>query len=76
MTDLTTCKDCSGPAPPVGDDGQANCYPVSYRKFYVNQHYFLHSADHMKSDLAQYGPISCGIEATALFEEYRGGIYS
>lgn len=30
----------------------------------------------MKSDLAQYGPISCGIQATTEFGEYRGGIYS
>ena len=73
---IFACKDCAGPPPAVGDDGQANCAPVEFRKYYTNQHYFVHGADHMKSDLAQYGPIACSIEATAAFEEYRGGIYS
>lgn len=30
----------------------------------------------MKSELAQHGPISCGIQATAAFDVYTGGIYS
>jgi len=30
----------------------------------------------MKTDLAKYGPISCGIQATPDFEKYTGGIYS
>ena len=30
----------------------------------------------MKADLAKYGPIACGIEATDAFEKYTGGIYS
>lgn len=31
----------------------------------------------MKSELAQYGPISCGIQATDTFDNtYSGGIYS
>jgi len=30
----------------------------------------------MKADLAVHGPISCGIQATANFDIYMGGIYS
>ncbi len=30
----------------------------------------------MKSELAVHGPISCGIDATPEFHNYKGGIYS
>jgi cathepsin X len=30
----------------------------------------------MKSDLARYGPIGCGIQATPEFDAYMGGIYT
>jgi len=30
----------------------------------------------MKSDLARYGPLGCGIHATDEFDAYKGGIYS
>lgn len=30
----------------------------------------------MKAELAQHGPIGCGIQATYDFGEYKGGIYS
>ena len=30
----------------------------------------------MKAELAQHGPIECGIQATYEFGEYKGGIYS
>ena len=34
-------------------------------------------ADQMKAELAQFGPISCGIQATDTFDDtYSGGIYS
>lgn len=30
----------------------------------------------MKSELAQLGPIECGIQATTEFGDYKGGIYT
>lgn len=58
---MDVCRDCVGPAPPVGDDGLSNCYAVPHKKYYVNEYYPVVGADQMKSDLAQFGSIGCGI---------------
>jgi len=73
---IDECRDCTWPPPPVGDDGLSGCTAVTHNKYYVNEYYNLKGADQMKSDLAQYGPISCGIHATPEFDAYTGGIYS
>lgn len=73
---IDACRECTGPAPPVGDDGQDNCWAVPHRKYYVSEYYSVVGADQMKSELAQYGPIECGIQATPEFDAYIGGIYS
>jgi len=75
-TDIDQCRDCSPPPPAAGESGLDGCYPVPHRKYYVNEYYNLSGAAQMKSDLATYGPISCGIQATTEFDAYRGGIYS
>jgi cathepsin X len=50
---------------------------VSHKKYYVSEFYGVVGADQMKSELAQFGPISCGIQATPTFDTtYYGGIYS
>lgn len=73
---MDICKDCRGPPPAEGDDGQANCWAVDYKKYYVSDYYSVSGADKMKAELFKYGPISCGIMVTDGFEKYTGGIYS
>ena len=73
---IDICKDCRGPPPAVGDDGQANCWAVDYRKYYVSSYYNVRGVDQMKAELYKYGPISCGIAADDLLEAYTGGIFS
>ena len=75
-SDIDQCRDCVPPPPAEGDSGLANCYAVPWRHYYVNEYYSVVGADQMKSDLARFGPISCGIQATNEFEAYTGGIYS
>ena len=63
-TDFDLCRDCIPPAPAPGDDGLDNCAPVAHKKYYVSEYYSVVGAAQMKSELAQWGPISCGIQAT------------
>ena len=73
---IDTCKECWGPPPPEGDDGQDTCFAVTpARRYYVTDYYSVRGEENMKAAL-QDGPISCGIHATDAFEEYTGGIYS
>lgn len=73
---MDICKDCRGPPPAEGDDGQENCWAVDYKKYYVSDYYSVSGADKMKAELYKYGPISCGIMVTDGFEKYTSGIYS
>ena len=73
---IDICKDCRGPPPVEGDDGQANCWAVDYRKHYVSDYYSFRGADKMKAELFKNGPISCGVAVDDLFEAYAGGIFS
>jgi len=73
---MDLCKDCRGPPPAEGDDGQANCWAVDYKKYYVSNYYGLSGANKMKAEIFKNGPISCGLMVTDGFEAYKGGIYS
>jgi len=74
--DVDLCKDCVPPVPEAGDDGLDQCGAVPHTKYYVSEYYSVVGAEQMKSELAQHGPIGCGIQATRAFEGYHGGIYS
>jgi len=59
--DYDLCKDCVPPTPEAGDDGLDGCGAVPHVKYYVSEYYSVVGADQMKSELAQHGPIGCGI---------------
>jgi cathepsin X len=75
-TAIDMCKDCTWPPCPVGETCQDKCWAVDYKKYYVSNYYSLSGATKMKAEIFKNGPISCGIDATAKFDKYTGGIYS
>jgi len=73
---IDICRDCTWPPPKVGQTGLDKCWAVDYKKYYVSHFYSVGGSVQMKSELLKNGPISCGIQATDLFETtYTGGIY-
>jgi cathepsin X len=73
---LDICRDCSPPPPKEGEDGMDGCRAVPSKKYYVSEYYQFWGAEAMKAELFVHGPISCGIDSTPEFHEYKGGIYS
>ena len=75
--DIDICRDCTWPPPPPGDDGLKACWAVPYKHFYAKDYYSVRGASHMKAEIYKNGPISCGIDVTAKFEDYKAsdGIY-
>jgi len=54
-----------------------SCSPISnYTLYKVGDYGPLSGVSQMKTEIYERGPISCGIEATAGLEAYKGGIYS
>ena len=74
-SDMQKCKDCTWPPCPVGESCQDKCWPVKHKNYYVSDYYLVFQKDNMKAEIYKNGPISCGIQATDLFENYTGGIY-
>jgi len=71
------CRECVGPAPPANETGYDHCWAVTkYNHFYSNATRSFSGVANMKAEIATYGPISCGIDATTKFHNYHGGIYS
>jgi cathepsin X len=69
--DCTTFNQC-GTCDPDG-----NCPSITkYRHYMVTDYGSVDGVNDMKAEIYSRGPISCGIEATAQFELYTGGIYS
>ena len=74
--EIDVCRDCTGPAPDMGDSGIENCKAVTPTRYYIESYYNFSGADKMKAEL-QNGPISCAIQATDEFDAYDGSyIYS
>jgi len=81
----TTCNDQD----PVTTTNKPNCYTCSpgragceaiqagkHHRLFVSGFGKCSGYDHMKQEIYQSGPISCGIDATSKMEKYTGGIYS
>eukprot|EP01065_Artemidia_motanka_P010379 TRINITY_DN154_c0_g1_i1.p1 TRINITY_DN154_c0_g1~~TRINITY_DN154_c0_g1_i1.p1 ORF type:complete len:571 (+),score=218.32 TRINITY_DN154_c0_g1_i1:64-1776(+) len=62
------CETC---APDKGCSGI-----TSYTRYKVSEYGAVRGADKMKAEIMARGPIGCGVEATAKFEDYTGGVYS
>jgi len=68
--DCTAFNSC-GTCQPDG-----TCNAITTEKLYmVGDYGQVSGVDQMKAELYARGPISCGIEATAGLEAYKGGIY-
>lgn len=73
---LQTCSDiqkCMNCIPPVRG---TKCFPVyNYKKWKLNGWSKVPTLPQMLLELVMYGPITCGLVATAGFRDYRGGVY-
>lgn len=49
---------------------------MDYKHYYASNYYGLSGKAKMQAEIMKYGPISCGIEVTDKFEDYKGGIYA
>ena len=49
---------------------------TQYTSYWVGDYGSVSGADKMKAEIFARGPISCGIDATSKFEDYKGGIFS
>eukprot|EP00009_Paramoeba_aestuarina_P001174 CAMPEP_0201506498 /NCGR_PEP_ID=MMETSP0161_2-20130828/433_1 /ASSEMBLY_ACC=CAM_ASM_000251 /TAXON_ID=180227 /ORGANISM="Neoparamoeba aestuarina, Strain SoJaBio B1-5/56/2" /LENGTH=252 /DNA_ID=CAMNT_0047900605 /DNA_START=179 /DNA_END=937 /DNA_ORIENTATION=- len=53
------------------------CYPVdNYKRYKVSDYGQVRGYEQIKSEVANRGPVSCSIMATAGLEDYTSGIYS
>lgn len=58
-------------------EGNGHCYPIKhYRRLKVSDHGRVSGRAAMKKEIADNGPISCTIFATAGLDAYSGGIYT
>jgi cathepsin X len=74
---IDICRDCTWPPPPEGESGLNGCWAIThYKHYYVSNYYGFSGASNMKAEIYKNGPISCGIDATDDFKNYKGGIYS
>ena len=74
---IDICRDCVPPIPKTGEHLLQNCRAVDHRKYYASSTSEFAGIQKMKAELAAYGPIGCGIQATSEFEKYDGTyIYS
>lgn len=72
---MQQCMTCVPPAPAPGQEG--NCSAIeTFPRYYVSAYGSVSGIQAMKEQIYQYGPIGCGVDASAQFELYTGGIFS
>eukprot|EP00483_Globobulimina_turgida_P003103 UN03108 len=49
---------------------------TNFTLYWVSQYGPVSGVNNMKAEIYARGPIACGIDATAKFEDYTGGVYS
>uniref|UniRef100_A0A7S3NSC1 Peptidase C1A papain C-terminal domain-containing protein n=1 Tax=Euplotes crassus TaxID=5936 RepID=A0A7S3NSC1_EUPCR len=73
---FNVCRECVGPAPPADETGFDKCWPVeNYNRYKSKKVRSFSGAQAMKEEIATFGPISCGIDSTEAFHNYKGGIF-
>jgi cathepsin X len=64
---LGVCETC---------DPRKGCSPVSkFPKYNVGEFGRVTGSDAMKAEISARGPIACGVDATAEFDNYKGGVF-
>lgn len=72
---IQVCMNCIPPPPAPGQNG--TCAPIlNHPNWKVSQFGAVYGVEDMKKAIWHDGPIGCGIDATAEFEQYTGGIFS
>jgi len=64
---MEVCRDCS--------PGTACFIPPKYKIYGVDQFAAVSGEENMKQEIAQRGPLACGIAVPDSLEDYTGGIY-
>jgi cathepsin X len=72
---IQQCKNCAPPQ--EGQDWADNCWAQpTFQRWYISEYGKVSGAENMKKEIYNRGPIACGIDATAKFENYTGGVFS
>ena len=45
-------------------------------RYFAEEYGYVRGAENMKREIWKRGPIGCGVDATAKFDKYQGGIFS
>jgi cathepsin X len=75
-SEIQICKRCK-PVPPKIGQTSAKCIGLpNPRRYYVSEYGKVTGASNMKAEIFLNGPISCGMQITDKFTDYKGGVYS
>jgi cathepsin X len=74
-TDLNICYNCV-PGNTSSTFTPGTCFKMTnFTKYWVTEYGPVSGVDNMKAEIYARGPIACGVDATAEFELYTGGVY-
>jgi len=72
--DINLCRDCTWPPPEVGE--KPNCWAKkNFTRYFAEDYGYVSGVKEMKKEIWKRGPIGCGVDATAKFDAYTGGIF-
>merc|ERR1712130_408936 len=72
--DINLCRDCTWPPPEVGE--KPNCWAKkNFTRNFAEDYGYVSGVKEMKKEIWKRGPIGCGVDATAKFDAYTGGIF-